>query len=123
LLVLASCPIDSKNKGQPRLHGRLKINLVADSLAYRIYQKQEIAEAFNCNYELNNIYREEIERAGMKVSGISGDGGARIVELPRHRFFIATGFLPQLTSDSNTPHPLVLAFLEAALRSDKKDSN
>jgi CTP synthase len=123
LLVLASCPIDSKTEGQSRLHGRLKINLVADSLAYRFYKKQQIAEAFNCNYELNNIYRDEIERAGMKVSGTSEDGGARVVELPGHHSFLATGFLPQLTSDANTPHPLVLAFLEAALRSDKKDNN
>jgi CTP synthase (UTP-ammonia lyase) len=48
------------------------------------------------------------------VSGISDDGGARIVELPDHRFFIGTGFVPQLSSSPNNPHPLIAAFLNTA---------
>jgi CTP synthase (UTP-ammonia lyase) len=55
-----------------------------------------------------------LEETGLKVSGISEDGGARIVELPGLRFFLATGFVPQLVSEERKPHPLVVAYLKAA---------
>jgi CTP synthase (UTP-ammonia lyase) len=64
---------------------------------------------------LNPDYRGKLEAAGMKVSGVSADGGARIIELPDHHFFIGTGFVPQLSSEENKPHPLVVAYLKAAL--------
>lgn len=72
-------------------------------------------EAFNCNYELNPVFRETLDSSGVRVSGVSGDGGARIIELPDHRFFIATGFQPQLISEATQPHPLIIAYLEAAV--------
>jgi len=68
-----------------------------------------------CNYELNPEYRERLENSGLKVSGVSDNGGARIVELPDHRFFIATGFLPDMSSEENRPHPLIVAYLKAAM--------
>jgi CTP synthase (UTP-ammonia lyase) len=82
-------------------------------MAYSIYKKSEVEEAFNCNYELNPDFRGTLESKGVKVSGVSEDGGARIVELPDRRFFIGTAFQPQLTSEAGHPHPLITAFLEA----------
>jgi CTP synthase len=113
--VLAACPVDDRPPGAPRLTGQLKITLHQDSMAYRIYGRPAVAETFTCNYELNPDYREELEKAGMRISGIGSDGGARIVELCDRAFFIGTGFLPQLSSEPNRPHPLVVAFLKAAL--------
>jgi CTP synthase (UTP-ammonia lyase) len=114
LLILASCQVDSRPEGTPRLWGKLKIGISPDSLAFRIYQRLRVEEAFNCNYELNPLYRDKLESSGLKVSGVSEAGGARIIELPDHRFFIATGFLPQISSAENSPHPLIVAYLEAA---------
>jgi CTP synthase len=85
-----------------------------DSLAFCIYNKIDIAEPFTCNYELNPDYRDILEKAGLKVSGVSADGGARIIELPDYSFFIGTGFVPQLASRPNHPHPIIIAFLIAA---------
>ena len=113
--MLASCPFDNRPEGKPRLWGKLKIKVNPDSLTSSIYQQLEIEEAFNCNYELNPIFQEKIEASGLRVCGVSMDGGARLVELPGHRFFVATGFLPQHASESTKPHPLILAYLEAAL--------
>jgi CTP synthase len=115
LLVLVSCPVDSRPAGAPRLWGRLKIKVSPGTLAFRIFRKTMISEPFNCNYELNPAYREKLDSSGLKVSGVSEDGGARIIELPGHRFFIATGFVPQLASEENKPHPLIVAYLKAAL--------
>lgn len=115
LIVLVSCPVDNRPEGAPRLSGKLKIKVSPDSLAFRIYQRTEVAEAFNCNYELNPDFRGTLEASGLRVSGVSEEGGARIVELPDHYFFIATGFVPQFTSEATKPHPLIIAYLEAAL--------
>jgi CTP synthase (UTP-ammonia lyase) len=116
LLVLAACPVENRPAGAPRLWGKLDIKVTPGSLAERIYGKTEVAETFTCSYELNPDYRGRLERAGLMVSGVSRDGGARIVELPGRPFFIGTGFLPQQSSGPGRPHPLITAFLEAALR-------
>jgi CTP synthase (UTP-ammonia lyase) len=123
LLVLASCPVDNRPEGATRLWGKLKIRVSPGSLAYRIYQKPEVDEAFNCNYELNPDFRGRLEATGLKVGGVSEDGGARIIELPDHHFFMATGFLPQLTSEKTRPHPLIIAYLEAAINFRKMTQN
>ena len=99
--MLAACPIDNRPQGAPRLTGGLKINIAPGSLAHRVYHSSRIEESFRCNYELNPVYREKLERTGLKVSGLSEDGGARIIELPDHRFFIATGFVPEISSEEN----------------------
>ena len=114
LLVLAACPVENRPAGAPRLWGGLKISISPGSLAFRIYQSARIEETFTCNYELNPVYRERLEANGLRVSGVSEDGGARIIELPDHRFYIATGFVPQLSAEKNKPHPLIVAYLEAA---------
>lgn len=118
--MLVSCPVDNRTQGAPRLSGKLKIKVVVDSVAGRIYQQAEIEEAFNCNYELNPAFREKLESAGLKVSGETGDSGVRIIELPDRPFFIATGFVPQLSSEKNRPHPLIVAYLQAAVQYPKK---
>jgi CTP synthase (UTP-ammonia lyase) len=116
LIIQAACPVDARPSGAPLLWGGLKIRISPDSLAFRVYGSFEIEETFTCSYELNPVYRKTLEKSGLKVSGVSQDGGARIVELPDHRFFIATGFVPQMSSEENRPHPLIVAFLKSAQR-------
>ena len=112
--MLASCPVDNRPEGAPRLWGKLKIELKPGSLAFRIYQKAKIEEAFNCSFELNPVFRGQLESSGLRVSGLSEEGAARIIELPGKRFFLATGFLPQHSSEKSRPHPLIVAYLQAA---------
>jgi CTP synthase len=113
LLVIASCPVDTKTTGGTRLAGKLKISLIPNTVACKIYGKRNIRESFNCNYELNPEYRVKLESHGLAVSGLSDNGRARIIELPENRFFIGTGFLPQLNSKPEKPHPLFVAYLRA----------
>jgi len=93
----------------------MKIEVSHNSLAFRVYQQQVVSEPFSCNYELNPDFRGELELAGLRVSGVSEDGGARIIELPDHLFFLGTGFVPQFTSKEGEPHPLIVAFFRAAM--------
>jgi CTP synthase (UTP-ammonia lyase) len=115
LLVLSSCPVDNRPAGAPRLWGGLTIDILPGTLASRIYARTDVEEAFNCNYELNPEYQGILEKAGMKISGVSSNGIARIVELAENKFYVGTGFIPQISSTPERPHPLIAAFLKAAL--------
>ena len=110
----ASCPVDSRPDGSPRLTGKLKVRVKPGTRAFEAYGSRKIEESFSCNYELNPEYRSVLEKNGLIVSGVSQDGGARIVELAPN-WFVGTGFLPQLSSEPGKPHPLIVAYLQAAL--------
>jgi CTP synthase (UTP-ammonia lyase) len=86
-----------------------------DTRAGEIYGRTLVEENFYCNYGLNNAFRETIAQSSLKISGVDEDGDVRIVELPAHPFFVGTLFLPQAASHPGTPHPLITAFLQAAL--------
>ncbi|MCD7826136.1 MAG: CTP synthase [Clostridiaceae bacterium] len=91
--------------------------LSTDSLAYQLYGQQEISERHRHRYEVNNYYRDDLEKNGMLLSGLSPDG--RIVEmceLPSHSWFIATQAHPEFNSRPNRPHPLFTGFIGAALK-------
>jgi len=95
---------------------RQTILITPGTRIHRIYGKTEIDEAYQCSYGLNEIYRSAVVDKGLHVVGVDRQGAARIVELPGHRFFVATLFLPQLSSTPDTPHPLFTAFLDAAIK-------
>jgi CTP synthase (UTP-ammonia lyase) len=84
------------------------------SLAFKVYKRSKTTETFTCNYGLNEAYRQDILQGSLLVVGEDGDGNARIIELSSHSFFMATLFLPQLSSKPGHPHPVIMAFLEAA---------
>ena len=87
-----------------------------DSKAYELYGEETIHERHRHRYEVNNYYREDLQKYGMKLSGLSPDG--RIVEmceLPSHPWFVATQAHPEFKSRPNRPHPLFKGFVGAAL--------
>ena len=92
------------------------LKIVPGSQAHRIYGANEATEIFACNYGLNETFSEQIRSKQLHVSGYDEDGTVRMVELPEHAFFIATLFVPQLVSQAGKPHPLIVAYLEAAAR-------
>jgi CTP synthase len=84
------------------------------TIAERAYQEAEIEERHRHRFELNNAYREILQSAGMRFSGISPDGRLiEIAELADHPFMLGTQFHPEFHSRPNRPHPLFMAFLDA----------
>jgi CTP synthase (UTP-ammonia lyase) len=77
---------------------------------------KEATEQFRCSYGLAPEYRRQIAANELQVTAVGPDDEARVVELPRHCFFLATLYLPQLLSSVANPHPLIVAFLRAAAR-------
>ena len=82
--------------------------LVEDSLAYRAYGKAEVLERHRHRFELNNDYRERLEGAGMRASGLSPDRRlVEITEVEGHPFMLGVQFHPEFRSRPHRPHPLV----------------
>ena len=100
------------------------MKIVSGSQSYQAYGSEEVREQFRCNYGLNPQFQHIIETRGLKITGFDLEGEVRIVELTDHPFYVATLYLPQLSSKPDGPHPLIIAFLRAALVSvdDKPDS-
>ena len=87
-----------------------------ESKAYQLYGSENIEERHRHRYEVNNDYRDQLEKAGMMLSGLSPDGRiVEMIEIPEHPWFIATQAHPELKSRPNRPHPLFRGFVEAAL--------
>lgn len=93
------------------------IRIEPNSVAHQAYGKAEATEHYRCNFGLNPEYRSRISSRELVVTGLGAGGEVRIVELRGHPFFVATLFLPQLSSSAGSPHPLVVAYLKAALDS------
>ncbi len=77
-----------------------------------------IMERHRHRYEVNNKYREILEKAGLVISGTSPDGKlVEAVELPKlvHPFFVGTQFHPEYKSRPLSPHPLFAAWIESCL--------
>ncbi len=86
------------------------------SKAYKLYGQETIYERHRHRYEVNNNYREDLQRAGMVLSGVSPDGRiVEMIELKSHPYFMATQAHPELKSRPNRPHPLFRGFVAAAL--------
>lgn len=94
----------------------MEVDLVEGSAARRAYGAAATTERYYCRFGLNPAYVEPLVRGGLAISGTDQDGEARIVELPRRQFFVATLFLPQTSSSRGAPHPLIGVYLAAAHR-------
>ena len=91
--------------------------LAEDSLAARIYGTSEISERHRHRYEVNIRYRDALEGAGLRFSGLSPDGVLpEIVEYRDHPWFVGVQFHPELKSKPRAPHPLFCGFIAAAVR-------
>jgi CTP synthase (UTP-ammonia lyase) len=95
------------------------VTLQPGSMAQQIYGQDSVTEQFACNYGLNPVYQEVFASSELRVAGIGPDAEVRLVELPTHPFFVATLFLPQVRSTAAQPHPLILAYLRAAVSAQR----
>jgi len=91
------------------------INIERDSRAGYIYQADRIIEEYHCGYGVNPKLMRIFDNSDLKFSGHDDDGEVRLFEIPDHRFFIGTSFQPERSALKPCVHPLITAFLRAAL--------
>jgi CTP synthase len=109
--------------GEADLGGTMRLGaypavLEEDSLVAKAYQATRVSERHRHRYEVNNAYREQLEQAGLVISGTSPDSKlVEFVELPAdaHPYFVATQAHPELKSRPTVPHPLFVGLVDAAL--------
>jgi CTP synthase (UTP-ammonia lyase) len=110
-----ACAVPNRAGDAPKLVGPVpEIRIRPGSYLQTFYSTDVVTEEFFCNFELNPDYEWCSIEAGFPIAARGPQGEARAIESPTHRFFIATLFQPQLSSKPDKPHPLVLAFVQAA---------
>ena len=115
IIYPVACAVPIETKGAPKLSGSIpEIRLRPGSYLQSFYAQDAVAEQFFCNFEVNPDYEWAAMEAGFPVVARGSQGEIRAIESPTHRFYIATLFQPQLSSQPGKPHPLVLAFVQAA---------
>lgn len=104
------------DKGGSMRLGAYPCKLNKGTIAYQAYGVEEISERHRHRYEFNNRYREQLQAAGLVISGTSPDGElVEIVELNEHPWFLGCQFHPEFKSTPRKPHPLFKSFINAAL--------
>ncbi len=109
--------------GERDMGGTMRLGLypavLADGSQVReLYGEPVVQERHRHRYEVNNAYRDKLEDAGLRCSGLSPDGRlVEFIELPRtvHPYFVATQAHPELLSRPTRPHPLFSGLIAAAL--------
>ena len=112
---------DKSDLGGTMRLGAQKCHLAEGSLARQLYGAETIEERHRHRYEVNNVLLPQIEKAGLKVTGLSADKKlVEIIEVPNHPWFIACQFHPEFTSTPRDGHPLFEGFVKAAKDNQKK---
>ena len=108
---------DSTNLGGTMRLGAYICNLKKNTLVESLYGKNQISERHRHRYEVNNEYREIMQKSGLILSGISEDGKlVEIVERDGHPFFIAVQFHPEFKSRPDRPHEIFSGLIKASLK-------
>ncbi|MEV0810696.1 CTP synthase [Micromonospora sp. NPDC050200] len=104
--------------------GAYPATLTEGSLVAEAYGSTGVSERHRHRYEVNNAYRDQLTKAGLRISGTSPDGRlVEFIELDRslHPFFVATQAHPEVKSRPTRPHPLFAAFVKAAVAYSEAD--
>jgi CTP synthase (UTP-ammonia lyase) len=112
-----ACAVPNGKGNAPKLSGAIpQIRLRPGSYLQSFYGKniETVTEEFFCNFEVNPEFEWSTMEAGFPVVARGPAGEIRAIESPTLLFFVATLFQPQLSSTEKKPHPVVLAFVQAA---------
>ena len=106
-----------KIKGGTMRLGAYDCEIKTGTKTFAAYRKKKIFERHRHRYEVNNRYRNKLEKNGLVFSGINSElGVVEAIEIPDHPWFVAGQFHPELKSRVNKAHPLFREFIRAAVK-------
>jgi len=107
---------DEIDKGGTLRLGSYPCHIISDTTMERCYQATIIHERHRHRYEFNNQYRDDLEKAGLVISGTSPDGRlVETVEIKDNPFFVGVQYHPEFKSRPNRAHPLFIGLVQASL--------
>lgn len=105
-----------KKGGTMRL-GAYEAILKKDSITAKLYNSLRVYERHRHRYEVNPKYHNILTKNGLSLSGTSPDNTlVEFIELPKHKYFVATQAHPELKSRLERPAPLFLGFVKAMIK-------
>ncbi len=112
-----------KIKGGTMRLGAYDCTIKLGTKTYSAYRSKKISERHRHRYEVNNRYKNRLEKAGMVISGVNDSlGVVETIEISDHPWFVAGQFHPELKSRVNKAHPLFREFIKASKKYSKKRS-
>jgi CTP synthase (UTP-ammonia lyase) len=99
-----------------------QITFSPGSRLHAIFNGQPTIEGYQCRFGLNPAWRDRLAAAGLRFTGFDAAQQVRAMELPSHPFFVGTLFQPERSALRNRSHPLVEAFVRAAVQKTGGDS-
>ena len=106
-----------KLKGGTMRLGAYDCELESGSKAQKAYGRKKISERHRHRWEVNNRYRDRLEKNGLRISGINLELNlVEIVELKNHPWYVAGQFHPELKSRVSKAHPLFRDFIKASVK-------
>ena len=121
--LLPNQDLDKDDVGASMRLGTYPCKIIKDTKTSEIYIDEVIYERHRHRYEVNNKYRELLEKNGLIFSGLSPDNKlVEMIELKDHPFFVASQFHPEFKSRPWQPAPMFHKFIQSASTMNKKDN-
>jgi len=107
---------EKKYGGTMRLGG-YKCKIYPGTKSFKAYGKTMISERHRHRYELNNNFREILEKNGLTIAGVNPEKNlVEIIEIKNHPFFVGVQFHPEFKSRPLNPHPLYKEFIKTIIQ-------
>ena len=102
--------------GTMRLGGQL-CKLKKNSKTHKMYKRNEIVERHRHRYEVNPLFKDDMIKKGLEVVGTSVDGKlVEMIEIPKHKWFVACQFHPEFTSNPRDGHPIFNSYIKSTIK-------
>jgi len=122
--LLPNQDLDKDDVGASMRLGTYPCKIEKNTLTSEIYNEEVIYERHRHRYEVNNKYRDILEKNGLIFSGLSPDNNlVEMIEIKDHPFFVASQFHPEFTSRPWEPAPMFNKFIQSASSEPKTTSD
>ena len=101
--------------GTMRLGGQI-CKLKKSSNSHKMYKTNKIVERHRHRYEVNPKYKDQMIKMGLDVVGTSIDDKlVEMIEIPKHKWFLACQFHPEFTSNPRDGHPIFNSYIKSTI--------
>ena len=115
--LLPNQNLEKDDVGASMRLGTYPCKIKEGTLTSKIYKEEVIYERHRHRYEVNNKFKDELEKHGLVISGMSPDNNLiEMIEIKDHPYFVASQFHPEFKSRPWDPAPMFKYFIEAALK-------